>query len=288
MTQSYSPLITPAELAARLDDPDLVVFDCRHSLGDPEAGVRAFAQGHIPGALFAHLDRDLSSPVGPGTGRHPLPDWETFTGWLGSRGVEPSTAVVAYDEMDNHFASRLWWLLRALGHERVSVLDGGYFRWRAEGRPKSAEAAPPRPAVYRGSLRKEWLVELDEVQSRLEEPGFRLIDARVEPRFEGREEPLDPVAGHIPGAVNLPFTGNLNDDDEFLPPDELRARIMEALGGTPPGEAVHYCGSGVTACHNLLAQEIAGLPPGRLYAGSWSQWCSDPARPMNRGAGSRG
>ncbi|MDH4249504.1 MAG: sulfurtransferase [Deltaproteobacteria bacterium] len=282
----HSPLITPAELAPLLADPRWVVFDCRHALTDAQAGPKAYAQGHIPGARFAHMDHDLSAPPSPAEGRHPLPRWGDFTAWLGRQGVSNASRVVVYDETAGMFASRLWWMLRVLGHENVRVLNGGLARWKREGHPVTMDVPAPSPAQFRGAPRLDRIATLEELlrhQGRAGQPMLRLVDGRVEARFEGREEPLDRVPGHIPGAVNWPFDDNLDAAYCFLPPETLRGQLLRLFAGTPPAEVVHYCGSGVSACHNLLAQEVAGMPPGRLYVGSWSQWCADPARPVALG-----
>jgi thiosulfate/3-mercaptopyruvate sulfurtransferase len=280
------PLIAPQPLAAHLGDPDWVVFDCRHRLGEPDYGRSAYLAGHVPGARFADLDRVLCGPVGAGTGRHPLPDWGGFTDWLGGQGVSPTHAVVAYDDSHGAFAARLWWMLRAVGHARVTVLDGGFARWRGEGRP--TDAATPAPVVQRYVAQPDpaLLASLEEVRSalgRVDDAASLLVDARAPERFRGESEPIDPRPGHIPGALNLPFAGNVDESGVFLPPERLRARLLGAYGSRPPERTVHYCGSGVTACHNLLAHAAAGLPLGRLYAGSWSQWCADPSRPAELG-----
>jgi thiosulfate/3-mercaptopyruvate sulfurtransferase len=279
------PLVAPQELAARLDDGGWVVFDCRHALADPAYGRAAFATGHIPGARFADVDHDLSSAKGPGTGRHPLPPWERFCAWLGQQGVAPDSTVVAYDDSHGAYAARLWWMLRALGHARVAVLDGGWARWQREGHPAQVEAPRAVPASYRATPDPALIVELDALQHGLGQPGLLLVDARAAERYRGESEPIDPRPGHIPGAVNLPYPGNVDGDGRFLPPAQLRRRLLDAYGAVPPERTVHYCGSGVSACHNLLAQAVAGLPPGRLYPGSWSQWCADPQRPAELGAG---
>lgn len=284
------PLITPQALAARLDDPDWIVFDCRHApAGAPpgrathDQGPGAYAAGHIPGARYADLERDLAGPIGAGTGRHPLPDWNAFCAWLGRQGVGNDSTVVVYDASSGAWAARLWWMLCALGHARVAVLDGGFARWQREGHPVTTDAPRIEPATFTGRPEAAQQATLEEVQAHLGDPGLLLVDARAPERYRGETEPIDPRAGHIPGAVNLPFAGNVDAEGVFLPPERLRERLLRAYGGRPPETTVHYCGSGVTACHNLLAQAATGLPPGRLYAGSWSQWCADPQRPAEQG-----
>lgn len=275
----YSTLVSSALLAEHLDDPDWRVFDCRHQLTDPDAGGRAFAAEHLPGSLFLHLDRDLSGPMNGRNGRHPLPDPLLLAAKLGAAGVSAATQVVAYDDAGGAFAARLWWLLRWLGQDRVAVLDGGIDRWRAEDRSVVSAVPESVPTVLEVKLR-DWVVCSAEVLVNLEERRFCLLDARSPDRFRGENETLDPVGGHIPGARNRFFRDNLDADGCFRPAAELRREYLALLAGVEPGAVVMTCGSGVTACHNLLAMEIAGLPGARLYAGSWSEWCSDPARPL--------
>jgi thiosulfate/3-mercaptopyruvate sulfurtransferase len=278
------PLVDAEHLAARLDASDLRIFDCRFSLADPEAGRRAFAEGHLPGATYAHLDEHLSSPITPSSGRHPLPDPSALTAWLGACGVGNDSEVVVYDDLGGAFAVRLWWLLRWLGHPRVAVLDGGLQAWRAAGGEIRTDTSAPAPTNFDGSPDDaQWLTTaaLTENLSRGEN---LVVDARAPERFRGELEPIDPVAGHIPGAINLPLTGNLDAAGRFLSPEVLRRRFLNALGGRAAERIVHSCGSGVNACHNLLAMELAGLPGSRLYAGSWSEWIRDPARPVQLGA----
>ncbi len=276
---SLSTLVNGAVLADHLDDPGWRVFDCRHLLTDPGAGGRAYAAAHLPGACFLHLDRDLSGPMNGRNGRHPLPDPLLLADRLGAAGVSAETQVVAYDDAGGAFASRLWWLLRWLGHDRVAVLDGGIDRWLAEGRPVVSDLPGVVPTVLEVDLR-DWVVSSEVVRRNLDERCFCLIDARSPDRFRGENETLDPVGGHIPGARNRFFRDNLDADGCFRPAAELRREFLDLLAGGEPERVVMYCGSGVTACHNLLAMEIAGLHGARLYAGSWSEWCSDPARPL--------
>jgi thiosulfate/3-mercaptopyruvate sulfurtransferase len=274
-------LVRAEELAAHLRDPHWAVFDCRFSLADPGWGPRVYSEGHIPGARYAHLDQDISGPVGPASGRHPLPDPGRLADWLGRSGVGPGTQVVAYDDAGGGFAVRLWWLLRWLGHEAVAVLDGGLAAWLSAGGGLARDTPEPRPRRFRGVARPGAWIDSAALASHL--ASLQVIDARAPERFRGEVEPIDPVAGHIPGAINLPMSGNLDAVGRFLPPDLLRARFAAALGGTPPERVVHSCGSGVNACHNLLAMELAGLSGSRLYAGSWSEWIRDPARPVATG-----
>lgn len=261
------------------------VFDCRFVLSDPGAGECSYRQGHIPEAHYLHLDRDLAGPVTPQTGRHPLPAPTVLAAKLASAGVNATTQVVVYDDTVGTYAARLWWLLRWLGHSKVAVLDGGWSKWIKEGRPLT----PVLPTVSRsGAFRALpnnalWL-STEAVWERLKAPAPGcLLDARTAERFRGDEEPIDPVAGHIPGSVNLAYTGNVLSDGCFSPPGALRERFRVAMAGIPPAETVCLCGSGVTACHNLLAMEVAGLEGARLYPGSWSEWIRDRQRPVVRG-----
>ena len=276
---SFSTLVSGALLADHLSDPGWRVFDCRHQLNDPEAGARAYAAGHLPGASFLHLDRDLSGPMNGSNGRHPLPDPLLLAARLGAAGVSPETQVVAYDDSGGMIAGRLWWLLRWLGHEHVAVLDGGIDRWSAEGRPLTTELPEVVATTFAGAPR-EGVASTQEVLADVQHGQFCLIDARSPDRFRGENETLDPVGGHIPGARNRFFRDNLDSDGCFRPAAELRREFLALLAGIEPQKAVMSCGSGVTACHNLLAMEIAGLSGARLYAGSWSEWCSDPSRPV--------
>lgn len=274
----FSAVISSDELAALLFDPQLRVVDCRASLQNPAAGREAYAKAHVPGASFADLLDDLSGPIVAGqTGRHPLPSIESLVARLQSWGIGAQSQVVVYDDAGGAFAARLWWMLRWLGHDAVAVLDGGFPAWVAEGHPViDTQAIVPR-GDFVARPRDEWLVTARELATP-QSTGQKLFDARAPERFRGDVEPIDPVAGHIPGAENLPFAENLRDG-RFRSPAELRARFARALGDTPPEQAVVYCGSGVTACHDVLAFAHAGLPLPRLYAGSWSEWITDPARP---------
>jgi len=279
----FTTLIDAAELARHLDDPAWVVIDCRFTLTDPAAGRRAYDKGHIPGARYAHLEDDLSAPVGPGTGRHPLPAPDALSRRLGQWGVGDGTQVVVYDDIFGAIASRLWWLLRWLGHDAVAVLDGGLPAWLRTGHLLSTDAPRSAPATFVPRLRPDASLDSDAVAQGLARHEVLLIDARAEERFLGEVEPLDPVAGHVPGAVNWPYEDNLDLDGRFLPAGELRQHYAGLLGRLAPGQAVHMCGSGVTACHNLLAMERAGLGGSRLYGGSWSAWITDPKRPVATG-----
>ncbi len=276
------PLVSTEDLARHLQD--WVVVDCRHSLQDTEAGQRAYLAGHIPGAHFLHADRDLSGPMTGHNGRHPLPSPEAFIAILERIGVGPAQTVVAYDDMGGAFAARLWWMMRWLGLDQAAVLDGGWQCWTAEGRPVSTAVTEPRAAVLHAQARTGDTVDTAFVLEHLQNPAMCLIDARAADRFRGENETLDPVGGHIPGARNRFFRDNLDAGGRFKPPAVLKAEFEALLAGVAPGQVVHQCGSGVTACHNFLAMEYAGLTPGRLYPGSWSAWCSDPSRPVALGS----
>lgn len=271
-------LVSTAALDARLGE--WRVFDCRHDLMQPEAGEAQYREAHIPGALFAHLERDLSGAKTGGNGRHPLPDRGAFIAWLGQQGLRPADQVVCYDAGNGAMAARLWWMLRWAGHAGVAVLDGGLAKWRAENRPLTQEAPRFPHTSYPVRPPAAAAVDVAQVQAGLER--LLLVDARAPARFRGEQEPIDPVAGHIPGARNRFNAGNVLAEGTFKSPAELRREFEALLGGRPPSEVVHYCGSGVAACHNLLAMEIAGLPGGKLYAGSWSEWSADPERPIAR------
>jgi len=280
---SFSTLLRPADLMGHLADPHWLVLDCRFELSDPDAGERAWAAGHIPGAAHAHLERDLSGPVTASTGRHPLPERGSFAATLSRWGVGPTTQVVAYDASAGMFAARLWWMLRWAGHDRVAVLDGGLQGWTAAGGTLDRSVEQRQPVRFEPAWRDDMAVSTAELAPMLGRGDCVLVDARGPDRFEGRVEPIDPVAGHVPGAVNHPCQRNLDADGRFLPPVQLLERWQETLGGRAPAAAVCMCGSGVTACHDLLALEYAGLAGARLYAGSWSEWIRDPGRPVARG-----
>lgn len=280
---TFTTLVTTDELAAHLDDPLWVVLDCRFMLTDTEAGQRAYHQGHIPGARYAHLDKDLSVPVTKDSGRHPLPDPEVLAKKLGEWGVGNDTQVIAYDDSFGAMAGRLWWLLRWLGHVRVALLDSGLPKWQREQLPLTAEVPEIKPVTFSATPRHDLWVETAVVEEALRHGDTILIDARAEERFSGEIEPLDPVAGHIPGAVNYPYEDNLDFSGEFLNKNDLRGEYEGLLAGKSPDRVIHMCGSGVTACHNILAMEHAGLHGARLYAGSWSEWIRDRSRPIATG-----
>jgi thiosulfate/3-mercaptopyruvate sulfurtransferase len=278
----FTTLISVQDLAARLSDPRFVLFDCRHDLMKPDAGAQAYAQSHIPGARFAHSDKDLAGAKTGRNGRHPLPDAQAFAGWLGRMGVDSGKQVIAYDSAGGASATRLWWMLRWLGHDAVAVLDAGWEAWVASGGPVTADLPTVVPTVFSGQPRDS-CADVEFVRSHLNDPSVVVVDARSPERFRGEVEPIDPVAGHIPGARNRLYKHNLDATNRFKPPAQLREEFLRLLAGARPEQVVHQCGSGVSACHNLLAMEIAGLPGGKLYPGSWSEWCADPARPVATG-----
>ena len=280
---AWQTLIDAASLDAALSDPLVAMVDCRFDLADPAAGERAWFDGHIPGAHYAHLDRDLSDLQRPGRGRHPMPDADAFCATLSRWDVTPDHLVVAYDASGGVFAARLWWMLRLLGHRRVAVLDGGLAAWTERGGLLERGARKPGSGRYTARFDSRSIVTTAVIAARLASGNGVLLDARVPERFRGEVEPLDPRAGHIPGAVNSPYQNNLGLDGRFLPADQLAVRYRALIRGQASQDVVHMCGSGVTACHNLLAMEHAGLSGSRVYAGSWSEWVSVPSRPIATG-----
>jgi thiosulfate/3-mercaptopyruvate sulfurtransferase len=273
----HKTLIAPADLIPRLGDSRWVVIDCRFDLAAPAWGEAQYVDGHIPGARYAHLDRDLSGEKTGTNGRHPLPSIEQMAARFGALGIDQGSQVVAYDQDSGMYAARLWWMLRFLGHDAVAVLDGGFARWAADGGSVQPGRVTPTPATFAGAPRPEWRLTVDQVASGM--PG-RLVDARSPERFRGENETIDKVGGHIPGACNHFFQQNLTPEKRFKPADQLRAEWEADLAGTAPADVVMYCGSGVTACHNLLAMEVAGLTGARIFPGSWSEWSADPQRPV--------
>ncbi len=278
-TESLDTLVTVDDVSRRLGDPKWVIADCRYNLMDPEAGRRAYLEGHVPGARYVHLHDDLAGEPLTDHGRHPLPSPEALTELFGRLGIDTHVQVVVYDQADAGIAARLWWLLRYMGHDAVAVMDGGFHAWQSAGLPLESGSSEATQKAFQGQAKREWVVSLAEVPAQA-----CLVDARDEARYCGEEEPLDPVAGHIPGARNHPYRDNVDADGRFRSPQELKARFKRTLGDQAPESAVYYCGSGVTACQLLLAAAHAGLPPGRLYAGSWSEWCSDSGRPVATGS----
>jgi thiosulfate/3-mercaptopyruvate sulfurtransferase len=279
---AHTTLASTAQLAAHLDDPDWVIFDCRHDLANPDAGAKEYAAAHLPGAIFLHVDRDLAAPLTGSNGRHPLPDPQRFMQTLGKAGVDATKQVIAYDGQTGVYAARLWWMLRWLGHDKVAVLEGGYSKWAQEQRALTTDLPRRAPARFVGAPRKVW-VDAEDALRALGGPGRTLVDARSADRYRGENETLDPVGGRIPGSLNRFFKDNLGANACFKPAADLRLAFNALLGDIAPDTVVHSCGSGVSACHNLLAMEIAGLHGSRLYPGSWSEWCSDPGRPTEKG-----
>ena len=274
----YSTLIETAQLAELLGTPGLVVLDCRFNLQNPEAGREAWQESHIPGAHYVHLDDDMASAPDENSGRHPLPAIDVFEARLGALGIQADSQVVVYDDMGGAIAGRMWWLLRWAGHASVALLNGGWPKWTREGRAVSNEPPPESEAHYTASAQDDLWISTDAVVEALDQNRIQLIDARAPNRFSGQQEPLDPVAGHIPGSQNMPLQENLDEDGCFKSPEVLRQRFAAVAEDARP--VCHSCGSGVTACHNLLAMAHAGLEPGRLYVGSWSEWIRDPKRPV--------
>ncbi len=281
---AYTLLIEPSELKAQLGNPDWVIIDCRFQLSDTEAGRKAYQEGHIPGAFYAHLDEDLSGKVEKGkTGRHPLPELETITSVFSKWGIGVQTQVVAYDDMGGAMAARVWSLLRWLGHEAVAVLNGGWPRWTASGGTSSTEVPALKEGHFVPRVDPEIWVDARFVERVLGDPEYLIIDSRAPERYRGEVEPIDPVAGHIPGAANVPHFSNVGADGALLPPAALREKFSALLDGREPGHCVVYCGSGVTAAHNAMALEWAGFPGVKIYAGSWSEWITNPGRSIETG-----
>lgn len=284
----HTTLISAEQLKHMIHDHQpLMVFDCSFNLADPKEGNTQYEQLRVAGAVRADLDQHLSAKAGHAAvngGRHPLPTREDFAAWLARIGFRSDMQAVVYDRQGANYCGRLWWMLKWIGHEAVAVLDGGMQAWEAVGGPVATGPDLPRvPSNFKPGEPRARLVLVEEVTDGLEQPGQTLIDARAPARYRGETEPLDPVAGHIPGALNRPFGLNLGEDGRFKSPETLRAEFEALLQGRAPGTVVHQCGSGVSAVPNLLAMEIAGLGRTALYAGSWSEWCRDPARPVARG-----
>lgn len=276
-------LVSTAELSGHLSDPTWVIFDCRHDLMDHAKGARLFQEGHIPNAHFAPVETTLSGPKNGTNGRHPLPAPEAFAAFLAAHGVSANSTIVAYDDSGGLYAARLWWMARWIGLKSVALLDGGIPQWIAEGRALTNVIPTPRRATLSAHVHPEMLWDTKTVLKRLSDPSSAVIDARAAERFRGDVETVDPVAGHIPGALNRFYKANLHADLTFRPAGELRKEFTTLLGNRMPENVGHQCGSGITACANLFAMEYAGLPGSKLYPGSWSEWIADPARPVARG-----
>ncbi len=276
----FSTLISANELSGHIKDPNWIVFDCRFTLAETGAGRAAYLQSHLPGAIYVHLDDDMSSPITASTGRHPLPDVTAFSEKLSVWGVDASKQVIVYDDAFGAIAGRMWWLLRWLGHTRVAVLDGGLPTWQRENYPMQSVLPSLSPAAFFPNVNNELLVDVEFVESRMSNDNFVIVDARAEERFSGDAEPLDNVAGHIPGALNMPFDDNLAISSLFETQEVLTQLYKDVIKQVDYENVIHMCGSGVTACHNILAMEYAGMRGSKLYAGSWSEWITDPKKPV--------
>ncbi len=279
----YSTLVSIEQVSEHLQDPDWILFDCRFDLTRPGWGLHDYQSGHIPGAIYAHLNDELSGPAQEHTGRHPLPQPEHWCETLSNWGVNTGKQIVVYDTAGGSMAARMWWMLRWVGHARAAVLDGGFSAWTKAELPLKGGIEVGTPSIFFGRPNPKMTALIPEVERIRQDPSYVLIDARAPVRYRGEQEPIDTVAGHIPGAINRFHGENLGADGKFLSPEILREQYNHILGDLPPKHAVVYCGSGVTSCHDLLAMEVAGLPGARLYPGSWSEWIRDPQRPVGLG-----
>ena len=277
---TYQTIVSADVVFQNLNNPNWVILDCRDSLTDADYGHRSYLEAHIPNASYCFLFDDFSSAITPATGRHPLPDMEKLTDKLGDWGIDENTQVVVYDDMGGAIAARMWWQIRTLGHKNVALLDGGLKYWQAQDLPMTTEIKQPEKKAFIGNFDATQLIEVDTVLENIEAKNFGLLDARAAPRYLGEKEPFDPVAGHVPNAINRDFMDNLNEDGLFKSADTLKKEFEAILKDCPNQQIVHMCGSGVTANHNMLAMEIAGLSGSKLFLGSWSQWVTDPSRPV--------
>jgi thiosulfate/3-mercaptopyruvate sulfurtransferase len=278
----HTTLISTELLAPHLNDSSWLIADCRYNLKDEQWGAAQYVAGHIPGAVFVNLAHDLAGPRTGTNGRHPLPSLDAMAATFARLGIGDQTQVVACDQDAGAFASRLWWMLRYLGHDAVAVLDGGFAKWTREGRPLESGTQTRRPATFTPRLRAEMRLTVDDVMQHLDDRTMLLVDARSPERFAGQPDPLDTSYGHIPGARNRPYRNNIDDEGTMRSAAQLKADFERVLGDRTPAETVMYCGSGVTACHNLLAMEHAGLRGAKLFSGSWSEWEADPKRPIEK------
>ena len=277
---SHQTIISASELANNLDNPNWAILDCRDSLMDAGYGHRSYLEAHIPNASFCRLFDDFSSPITPKTGRHPLPVMKKLSVKLGDWGIDENAQVVVYDDMGGAIAARMWWQIRTLGHNNVALLDGGLKYWLDQGLPMTAEIKKAEQKEFKGHFDDDQLITVDTVLDNIDAQNFGLLDARAAPRYRGEKEPFDPVAGHVPNAINRDFMDNLNEQGLFKSPDVLKQEFESILEQSPNQQIVHMCGSGVTANHNILAMEIAGLTGSKLFLGSWSQWVTDASRPV--------
>lgn len=280
----FNTIVGCETVAKQLGNPEWIVFDCRFRLDKPEQGYQEYTEAHIPGSRYADLDRDLSSPKLDTTGRHPLPEADVFMAWLRANGVNNDSQVVTYDANSGMFASRLWWMLRWLGHQNVAVLDGGWPAWLADDYATSTDVPQPKSGDFKGEPDDQMWMSTKDIEKivKAEAGPAKIVDARIEPRFKGEVEPIDPVAGHVPGAENYPCSRNIDAHGYFLSPEYLRKNLSWVIAERDPRDVINMCGSGVTACRNILAMELAGWPGTRLYVGSWSEWITDPKRPVEK------
>ncbi len=277
---TYQTIISVEDLNKNINNQDWFIFDCRFMLKEPEGGLQKFNQGHIPGAQFADMDKDLASPMTATSGRHPLPDPDQLIKILQSWGVNNSSQIICYDDMSGAFAARMWWLLKWLGHEDIAVLDGGLDKWTAAGLEIETKVKERTPGTFNGRANNDMWVDVEFVKNELSANKINLLDARSEERYTAKDTKTDPVAGHVPGAMSFPFSGNLSKQGVFLSKDQLRDRFASLMNNAEGKEIVNMCGSGVTACHNLLAMSVADLPMTKLFVGSWSEWIKDNSRPV--------
>lgn len=280
---TYQTIISVEDLNKNLNTQDWLIFDCRFILKDPEGGLKKFNQGHIPGAQYVDMDKDLASPVTSTSGRHPLPNPEELINKLQSWGVNNSSQIICYDDMSGAFAARMWWLLKWLGHNNIAVLDGGIEKWTAKNIPLETDSQQRTAGSFSGLANNDMWVNVEFVQKELEQDKINLLDARSVERFTAKDTKTDPVAGHVPGAMSYPFAENLSKQGVFLPSEELHKRFTPIVSNPENKELINMCGSGVTACHNILAMSIAELPMTRLFVGSWSEWIKDKSRPVATG-----